>query len=94
MTLIEIFDHSPLQNISGVFRFPVDKVYLAGSNARKMSAVEGVYRKVWQRHGKNVEIQLVSIPTYVMMCAAATIFLPLQVLLMKDARMTGYSFTM
>ena len=70
MTLIEIFDHSPLQNISGVFRFSVDKVYLAGSNAKKMSAVEGVFRKVWQRHGKNVEIQLVSIPTYDMMCAA------------------------
>ncbi len=70
MTLIEIFDHSPLQNISGVLKFPVDKIYLAGSNARKMNAVESVYRKVWERHGKNVEICLVSIPTYDMMYAA------------------------
>lgn len=70
MTLIEIFDRSPLQNISGVLKFPVDKVYLAGSNARKMKAVEPVYRKIWERHGKNVEIRLVSIPTYDMIYAA------------------------
>ena len=70
MTLIELFDYSPLQNISGVLKFPVDKVYFVGTNMRKMKAVNDVYRKIWQRFGKNININTVCIPTYDMCIAA------------------------
>ena len=64
MTLIEFFDISPLQNISGVLYFPVDRVYFIGANSRKMNAARDVYRRVWSRLGKNVDIRLVCVPKY------------------------------
>lgn len=70
MTLIEFFDHSPLQNISGGLKFPVDTVYFIGANAKKMISAEKVYLKTWQRHGKDIKIKLISIPTYDMKVAA------------------------
>lgn len=64
MTVVELFDVSPLQNLSGVLTVPADTVYFVGSNYKKMVSRKSVYEKVFLRLGINAEIRIVSIPKY------------------------------
>ncbi len=73
MTLIEFFDISPLQNISGVLNFPVNTVYFVDSNYRKMSSRQAVYEKVFSSRGKNVQIKYLTVPKYDMAYAVEKI---------------------
>ena len=49
MTVIELFDVSPLQNLSGALSFKADKIYVLGSNIKKMTENSEVYEKVIRR---------------------------------------------
>lgn len=64
MTLVEFFDISPLQNISGALRFPVDTVYFVGTNNKKMQASAELCKKIWQRFGKNIDLKVLCVPKY------------------------------
>ena len=64
MTVVELFDVSPLQNLSGALTVPADIVYFVGSNYKKMVDSKSVYEKVFLRLGINAEIRIVSIPKY------------------------------
>ena len=64
MTVVELFDVSPLQNLSGVLNFPADTIYFAGSNYRLMTQNEKVYRDILLRYGIKAEIKYLCIPKY------------------------------
>lgn len=64
MTVVELFDISPLQNLSGILNFPADTVYFAGSNYKRMTQNEEVYKKILLRHGIKAQIKYLCIPKY------------------------------
>ncbi len=64
MTVVELFDVSPLQNLSGILNFPADTIYFAGSNYKRMTENEKVYKKILLRYGIKAEIKYLCIPKY------------------------------
>ena len=64
MTVIELFDVSPLQNLSGALSFKADKIYFLGSNIKKMTENSEVYEKVIRRFNPCAEIKYVPIKKY------------------------------
>ena len=64
MTVIELFDHSPLQNLSGALNFPVDRVIFVGTNRRKLEEHLAVYQALLARFRPTAHIDLAPVPKY------------------------------
>ena len=64
MTVIELFDHSPLQNLSGALNFPADRVIFVGTNRRKLEAHLAVYQALLARFRPTAHIDLAPVPKY------------------------------
>ena len=64
MTVIELFDHSPLQNLSGALNFPADRVIFVGTNRRKLEEHLAVYQALLARFRPTAHIDLAPVPKY------------------------------
>lgn len=64
MTVVELFDHSPLQNLSGALNFPADRVIFVGTNRRKLEAHLAVYQALLARFRPTAHIDLAPVPKY------------------------------
>lgn len=64
MTVIELFDRSPLQNLSGALPYEADHVILIGTNQKHMEACAPTYRQILERFHPTVRLELVFLPKY------------------------------
>ena len=64
MTVVELFDHSPLQNLSGALNFPAERIVFVGTNRRKLEEQLSVYRAVLARFRPTAHIDLAPVPKY------------------------------
>ena len=62
MTVVELFDHSPLQNLSGALNFPAERIVFVGTNRRKLEEQLSVYRAVLARFRPTAHIDLAPVP--------------------------------
>lgn len=64
VTVIELFDRSPLQNLSGALPYEADRVILIGTNQKHMEACAPTYRRILERFHPAVRLELVPLPKY------------------------------
>ena len=64
MTVVEFFDVSPLQNLSGALNFDADRVCLVGSNERSMTERKRVFERVLARFAPGVSLEFVPVRKY------------------------------
>lgn len=70
MTVVELFDRSPLQNLSGALTFAADRIVFIGANRRHMEEHLAVYRNVLARFRAEARIEIVPVHKYDMASVA------------------------
>lgn len=71
MTVVELFDRSPLQNLSGALTSDADRVVFVGANRRRLEEHLAVYRNVVARFRPGTKIEAMPVHKYDMSSVAA-----------------------